>query len=188
VVELRKNAANEQLLQLNYESVRRIWMQPQMRNLSEAFREVAREVNNPPLLLPAQREPLPVLKSMRDFSLGRTRSSGLAEKVVGDLENEIFVLQEKQETVESLRQENDYKAARIDFIRHHAGRLEKALKGQEARLSQELDQLRGRHEQMVLTSDVAPLLALTALERAKVRAAGRAEAVREGERRLVQGL
>lgn len=56
ILVLRKNASGEDLIRLNYQSLKTVWATPARRTLNDAFREVFREVNNPPLLFEKNRD------------------------------------------------------------------------------------------------------------------------------------
>jgi len=56
-------------------------MNPHRRNVIEAFTEVSRELNNPPMLIPLARDNN-LMKSIKNISLKHQPSNGLTEKVM----------------------------------------------------------------------------------------------------------
>jgi hypothetical protein len=144
-------------------------------------------VNSPPLLSPAARDNN-VIKSIKNIGFRHQPSNGLTEKVMGQLEEEIFSLQERQMAVEAVKVDSEYKEARVNFIHRNAGKLEKVLRAEERKVSAELAQMRSNHEQMVVRNNIDPLLVMTPKDQAKVEAYARHDAVKEAERKLVQCL
>ena len=49
-ITIRRNSANEELIRLNFNSVKNIWANSDRRNVCDAFKEISREINHPPLL------------------------------------------------------------------------------------------------------------------------------------------
>ena len=90
------------MIRLNFISLKNIWNNNSRRNICEAFKEVVREVNNPPLFIEKNRG-MNLNASFRNINvpgkLGRAVSGKLSEEVMNEIEGEIFVLQEKVDKV-----------------------------------------------------------------------------------------
>jgi hypothetical protein len=71
---IRKNDAQEELIRLNFESLKRVWLG--VKHICEAFKEICRDINNPPLLQPIAYE-APSSKSFIDFKVSRNKSSDM---------------------------------------------------------------------------------------------------------------
>lgn len=97
------------------------------RHICAAYKEVQREVNNPPLLIPKNKEFIK-MQSTQNIGLNRTRSTALVENMFFELEGEIIALQERHGQVLAARKESEYKEARIDFLKRNIPRLEKMMK------------------------------------------------------------
>ena len=78
-----------------------------------------------------------------------------------------------------MKLQHDYKVSRKDFINRNVPKLEKVLKAQEGKVNAELNNLRAKHEEMLLHNSVNSLLVMSPADQEKVEAMARQDAVKE---------